>query len=171
MAGKAGGLPVHVRPAAAAPSPSASPAPSARAELAPPGPTGPGTSPVVMVVSRMTLPSWTSAARAVAVVRPRFSQVTCTSAGAIAATRRKWALVATGCGSGDSARTARMTVASNAPPFMADGAVPPGATKANLASGSAAYSPSARRVTAVASSKIVILAVSSSSSLGVLTEE
>ncbi len=47
-----------------------------------------GTVPVVTVVSRMTLPSWTSAALAVAAVRPCLSQLTSIWAGASLGTRR-----------------------------------------------------------------------------------
>ena len=81
--------------------------------------------------------SWTRVARAVAAVLPCRSQVTCTCAGASAATRRKWALVAIGCGCGEESSTARSTVAISTPPLTAGGALPPGAISANLLSGSA----------------------------------
>ena len=68
---------------------------------------------------------------------PGFSQVTWISAGASCATRRKCALVATGCGSGEQSSTARSTVAISTPPLTAGGALPPGATSANRWSGRA----------------------------------
>ena len=115
-----------------------------------------GTRPVVTDMSSTGSPPCSSVARAVAAVLPRFSQVTWIRAGSSRATRRKLAVVATGCGWGESSSTARSTVAISAPPFTAGGAFPPGATSANRASGRASYSPSDRRVTAVASSKVVM---------------
>ncbi len=76
MAGSCGGFPVHDRP----PSP------------------GCPSDPVVTVVSSTGRSSWISVARAVAAVLPCLSQATCTRAGSSRATRRKCALVATGCG-------------------------------------------------------------------------
>ncbi len=75
--------------------------------------------PVVTVVSRISAPSWTSSARAVAAVLPCFSQVTRTWAGSGRGTRRKWALVATGSGCGEESSTARSTQAISTPPFTA----------------------------------------------------
>src|SRR5215469_12541381 len=158
------------------------PAPAPSAALAP-GWTGPpGTVPVVTVVSRTAWPSCTRVALTVDAVLPCLSQLTCTSAAASCGTRRKLALVATGCGCGEQSSTARSTVASSAPPLTAGGVAPPGATSANRGSAAASYnhvpvdavrSPAAasislRRLTAVASSNAVIRP-GSPSTLGFVT--
>src|ERR1700733_4808855 len=79
--GRTGGAPVQV---------SGPPSAGASATLG-------GTVPVVTVVSSTTSSSCTRVARAVDAVRPVLSQVTSILAGASFGTRRKCALVATGC--------------------------------------------------------------------------